>query len=515
MVTSATQGWGGGRGWGSTPAVAPKHRAFERVSASQISTFRDCNRKWFFRYILGHPVKPNRFAQLGTYIHKVLEQYLKTGWLQQGPALALEIRADGEVYSWSHDDIAEIVLPGLIYLPSKVVYTERHFNITLPEGLPPLTGYKDYGFADIDSTVVVGDHKTTSNIKKYALSQVELQTDVQCIIYALEDLLKGAPSVRCQWGYFQTAKSKPKAIQVCATYTEDTIAPLWDGVLSDIRNMKSLELCDTKDVAFDSASCYKYGGCPFRGNVCQLSTTESVRSFYMANALMDRMRASQAAAAAQAQATTPAQAPVGQAPAPTAPPAQTPAPAQAPAQAPAPASAAPATSLNPPEASSALARLQMAKAAQGAAPAQAPAPAAAAAPAPAQAPAQAPAPAQMVLAGTGAVVPAQAVAPAQAPVQATTKYIHLYIDCAPNDGYTEFADLAAPVLAELEQEFGKHYRLIEGLYGGNAALFAKAMGMALDCDPTPISVVISTASPTARDALEALEARAVRITRGF
>jgi urea transporter len=90
----------------------------------------------------------------------------------------------------------------------------------------------------------------------------------------------------------------------------------------------------------------------------------------------------------------------------------------------------------------------------------------------------------------------------------------LYIGCRPSTPCQEFSAIGAIVGATIEAEKGVPYRLIEGLYGGNAALFAKTVGEYLDLNPQE-ALVVDLASEMARDALDALIARAAVIVRGF
>ena len=51
----------------------------EHVSASQITTFRDCPRKWYFDKIVKVPRVSTAATELGSAVHEELEHYLKEG----------------------------------------------------------------------------------------------------------------------------------------------------------------------------------------------------------------------------------------------------------------------------------------------------------------------------------------------------------------------------------------------------------------------------------------------------
>ena len=470
---------GKGSSWGkSTEVVATP---VKHCSPSQIKTWRDCKRKWTFKYIARKPDKSTPYAKLGSYIHKQLERYLQNGWMQRGPGLAIELEMpNGKTKQWSHDDIVAIMLPGIIHLPSPgVARTERRFEIDLGE-LGKMIGIKD--FAYFESLPIVGDHKTSSNFS-YALEPETLIVDPQGVIYAKHEMIETrAPEILGRWIYYATS-GRPKAKCVEAKFLLDQNEELWHGVLDDAREMHQLkkQLAPPNEVPCNLEACEKYGGCPFKP-FCDRSIGERVRGLFAMVNLRDRMKASNQAAqpvAAQPVAAQPVPEPV---------------------------SATPAVGINPPEGQSALARLK-AKKAEAAAQALAPVPAQ---PVPAQ---PVPAPAQAVQ-EPATVVPATAT-PAPIPAKQVHRTFDLYIDCAPNTPYQEFSEIAGPVLDELKAEYGHHYKLIPDLYGGNSALFAEALAMSLDSAPVAGAVVVTLASPMVRDVLEVLQARACTIVRGF
>jgi len=48
-----------------------------RLSASQIQTFTECQRKWAWRVLDGVEEPPNKAAELGGQVHAELEKYLR------------------------------------------------------------------------------------------------------------------------------------------------------------------------------------------------------------------------------------------------------------------------------------------------------------------------------------------------------------------------------------------------------------------------------------------------------
>jgi RecB family exonuclease len=506
--------WGKGRKWGDPPSLTVPVQGLVKVSPSQIKLVRDCLRKWAFKYILKKADPPGRQAQLGTGIHKVLERYLRTGWLPKGPGQALEIRTPQKTYRWSHDQIVAIVLPGIVHLPAPgIARCEQEFTIPIDDDLL-IRGFIDFLYQQ-DDTVIVGDHKTTSNLQ-YALTPEDLQQDPQGIIYAVAGMQRfGCSRATDRWIYYRT--NRPRSILTECEFSIDTIAEPWQRIVSEARELKELRHTAPHPNTLEAnyASCGKYGGCPYE-SICDRSAGAQLRSlFAMTSPLKERMAAARAAAA-QTQTPAPAAGAEGAA-APVA--SVDPAP-----------SAAPAVGLNPPESAGPLERLAALKAKNAAA-------CAAAAPAaPAQAPVQgatcvdakkdqtaAQAPATPVAApavtpaSTSAAAPA---APASVPTQGPAAAnripgFELYIDCVPNRPWIEFAFYVSPVLAGLKDEYSHDYRLIPDLYGGNGALMAQALALHLVSDPPKRALVAHSADPVVRDCLDVLLRCADLIVRGF
>ena len=59
------------------PDLPPKLKTFEQASASQIKTFRECERKWALGKLAGLRAPETESQLRGTRIHRILELYLK------------------------------------------------------------------------------------------------------------------------------------------------------------------------------------------------------------------------------------------------------------------------------------------------------------------------------------------------------------------------------------------------------------------------------------------------------
>lgn len=456
-------------------------------SASQIATFRDCRRKWAFKTIDKIDGAPNAYAELGTLIHHYLEQYLQDGSLPGGQEVLLTVEKRGKGIPYTGDDILAIMLPGLKHLPKPgIAIPEEGFEIDLGE-LGTLVGYIDAQFVDCGVPVTV-DHKTTSGLQ-WALTGEELREDPQGVIYSVYAMEKsGLDTVKCRWIYYLTdpkkARSKKTEVEIRLT----DLAKSWQNIIVDVQEMKRLRDSGVKaaGVPYDARACDKYGGCPYR-TICGLTPMDRMRSLNAMLSLKERMKARQT--------STPTTT-------------ETPAPTQAATLPATIATPAPTVTnaINPPEGMSALARL---KAKQQAATPAAPTPAVQVEPAPAAPVAQAVKPEEQVIAKVAPAKKAKA-----APTPSKTGFV-LYIDCAPNKECIQFAEIASVVSETIKIEKGAHYRLIEGLYGGNAALFSEAVGTYLDLTPPAGDIVMASTSQEARDAMETVIKRAALVVRGF
>lgn len=471
-----------------------------RSSASQISTFRDCPRKWALKHLAKIETPQNPYAALGSYIHERLEEYLTDGKLPtSSTALALELDTPKGGKAYSHAEILDIMLPGLVHLPAPgVADVERVFTLDLGDR-GELLGYID--FLVHTDHLRVGDHKTTSNMN-FALTNETIRADVQSTIYAVAalELFPDFAEVDNTWVYYSTNPRRPKSTIAKCTSNEKTLAAPWEGVLHTIDEMNAVAESgtDPKEVQAVITACDKYGGCPFRGDPCKLSASERMKGMRMQQTL--KMKAAGAEQAVNppegAQATQPT---VAQAVASTKP-------------------------------MSALERLKARKAAeaQAAAPVQAPAqlPVPVAVQAPVEpTPGQTPAPSESkpeppptppVKRGRPPKAKTKVkVEPTIEDIATQPKGFTLYVNCAPtgDEPVQYFHDIASQAIERIRVSHGAHYRLVEGLFGGAPALLSESVANLIE--DQRFDIVVDMASQEAKDAYRVLAAKASRIVRGF
>ena len=167
------------------------------VSATSIALWNACQKKFFFRYILGEEIPVSGAMKLGTDTHSELEKYLKDGKLPDDAK--------------DHGRIAKKGLSKLEQLgikPGSVEVEVSLEKVPLLNKLPiPFKGYIDV--LDRANRRIL-DHKTISN-NKSALTPDDLKVNVQMIVYAkhlLDNLEDKTAPITITHLYFNTKNKK-------------------------------------------------------------------------------------------------------------------------------------------------------------------------------------------------------------------------------------------------------------------------------------------------------------------
>jgi hypothetical protein len=244
-------------------------------SASQISTYMDCQRKWAWDRIGHRPRPQNKSAALGTRCHTQLEQYLAHGRPLQ------ETLPDGKP-----DETAAIVRVALDVLPapqSPGLEVEKSFAFRSPR-----TGFSYRGFIDLrypgpePEWCTVTDHKSTSNLS-YAKTPGDLLYDPQAILYAVDSMAYyRVPNVHLMWSYMQTKGAK-RHLPVYQDMTQPHVGEAFEAIEETAGEMKKvLDTVGPDDILSlepNPDECYKYGPCPYTG-LCNLGPRERMTSLF-------------------------------------------------------------------------------------------------------------------------------------------------------------------------------------------------------------------------------------------
>jgi hypothetical protein len=171
----------------------------ERLSASRLSIFRDCPRRYAHTYVMGRvPIAEPSALTFGRAWHEALEQ-----WWLAGPDAAigwLVSKAD----SISAEDGARIASMLTYYNPPRerysVVGTEKEYTVPIvnPDTRHPVRGYTFYLRLDVEVVeIATGDrwiveHKTTSDeIIGFGPYWQRLQIDAQVAFYLIATKARG------------------------------------------------------------------------------------------------------------------------------------------------------------------------------------------------------------------------------------------------------------------------------------------------------------------------------------
>lgn len=165
-----------------------------KMSASQLSQFMGCQRKWGYRRIDGllEPQSPK--AAAGVAFHRELEL-----WLKQGIKPASRV-VQAVLEHFPEPGVAEAEIPISYRLASGPYVGRIDAGCSkAPDG--------SYVYPQAGLPFVLFDLKTTTSVE-YAKDPEELRNDVAANLYAYEALLAGATTVYGKWVYVQT-KGKP------------------------------------------------------------------------------------------------------------------------------------------------------------------------------------------------------------------------------------------------------------------------------------------------------------------
>lgn len=254
-----------------------------RVSPSKIADFRDCPRKYWWRYVAKIPVSSHPSAEKGKKIHKLLEQWGLTGILDCNNdvwpianVIGQKIEEVWEVKPpFFHEQIEQELLIKLQGYPNCVGRIDLF--------LPPVKIYKGvWGEAEreihnipLEWWAHVIDYKTTSSWK-WIKSESDLLVDPQAIIYSL-DKIRQWPFIRFSHVYGRTSGTAESKV-VSVSYTPSILRPLVKKLYrEDIWAIYQISQLDrAENVSYNLEACGKYGGCPFQSRCASIGVNPFV-----------------------------------------------------------------------------------------------------------------------------------------------------------------------------------------------------------------------------------------------
>lgn len=231
-----------------------------RVSPSQLKTFQDCQRKWFYARVLHIPEPPKAHFELGERIHKQFEDWYLSGIEPQHPSVRLALQLH---------DTPEPTDTYLIEVP-------RDLNLGLTAAGVPMMGRIDVLIPPVDGLVVVLDWKSTSSWN-WLKTPEELARDAQGVVY-LKYAMKEYPDATD--GIFRHVYVRTKGgkgARTCQTDVLDRqyVDDMYESLERTVDKMKRVaRLKDPNDVEPSPSECQKYGGCPYRG-ICPVTRSKT------------------------------------------------------------------------------------------------------------------------------------------------------------------------------------------------------------------------------------------------
>jgi CRISPR/Cas system-associated exonuclease Cas4 (RecB family) len=223
-----------------------------KFSPSQISTFRECRRKWYYSSVLRLPRDVSASAELGSAIHAVLEDFL------QGVELTYPT---GQIEKLLKPVLADPFYQDLVGKCAVEDTANSKFHAYEMNGRVDVH-WQDP--ADPDHWFIM-DHKTSKDPGKWGKTVAEAETDPQTVCYAYDILTKHKVSrVTVIYAYICTAG--PRNVQyVYARHTAETLQPLLSSLYLDLMGMEGIRKDPCEDlIPRTTSACWNFGGCSFR-----------------------------------------------------------------------------------------------------------------------------------------------------------------------------------------------------------------------------------------------------------
>lgn len=259
-----------------------------QTSASQIETFLDCERKFWFTFIVKMPREQNTSFTFGEVMHGVIERWLKADDLGNGPELYPDGWSD-ELTVAEADLIRRLVTAGIAEgviarQPGRAV--EEWISMALVEHL----GLR--GKIDVFDYEGIEDHKSAKNTR-YLETPKTLASNTQLLIYAkwwLEEHRKAGATppaaIKLRHNQFIKDFDKPSVRSAEARVSAEVVDSFWNKTIlpaaEKIRKAYDLNvpMKEWATVAGPKSVgvCKKYGGCPFASVCGKLESPEALHA---------------------------------------------------------------------------------------------------------------------------------------------------------------------------------------------------------------------------------------------
>lgn len=242
----------------------------KKISSSTLKTFMHCPRKWYYDAFSGEPASSSEATVLGSEVHAILESYLKGESMEEVLPFFSQM-----AQQLAKRNIEHMWLPTPLMCEAEVKF--NHYTGLVGEidciVEPDYRDVDDLARFGSDTNVpLIVDHKTSSSISSYALTEDTMRDNIQVICYAnvVLDMFPHCENVDLLWNYMQTTGSKQSQVMIRMSRQEATqklLNRLMPSILEmqDILNNKDLQ----QETLFkqETSYCPEYGGCS-RMSVC-------------------------------------------------------------------------------------------------------------------------------------------------------------------------------------------------------------------------------------------------------
>jgi len=216
------------------------------ISASQIKTFRSCNKKWWLEKVACVGERHDTPSTLlGKAVHTAIEEFFKSN-----TSLNLSL------YPFLKPS-----LPWLESVKDRVVGVEVEFR---ERGL---FTFETIGYIDLvldeGEYIHVIDHKTTKSFY-WCKSELELLSDPQAQLYALVAYRRYGKPVRFSHNYICTQAVAEPRLVTCVFKPEEILRAVIK-LASTVEQIEAVALIQNEGAVEPSYDfCNAFGGCPFR-----------------------------------------------------------------------------------------------------------------------------------------------------------------------------------------------------------------------------------------------------------
>lgn len=244
------------------------------ISATQLESFRLCNRKWWFSYVSKLPtIQMDHFA-FGDVMHKVAERYFladDNGYDADGNPVDLF----PEGWAEGLDPRDQVLIKDLVEEAiSQGVWsrrTGREVERKIEHEVIP--GAKLVGYIDVFYPDKIEDHKTTKNMR-YAKSKKTLPQALPMLVYAYDAVVEakkaGRPldTVKLRHNIFLKDYDNPRVKSVEVPVTVEDVESFWTSTVQPtaekmLKTRKIEEWTSVTPAEPESGACAAFGGCPF------------------------------------------------------------------------------------------------------------------------------------------------------------------------------------------------------------------------------------------------------------